>query len=389
MGLASKLRQDAPPPAVAIPSAPPLEHTAPPIDFLTGSYTTSPTYPPAPDYSTPPSNYAAPPTNYTAPPTNYATPPNYTAPPTNYTAPPTNYAAPPSSYAAAPPTNYTAPLESKIRSIIQANSLQAFYDEAKIRGVLQRLATVDFDNIARRWKMTKELAYDLCALALYDIVFYCDDSSSMVFEEGGERVEDLKLVVSQVADVVGLFDSDGMSIRLMNSNQKADGVRTSTEAVAFFNGVNFSGCTPLGTNFHTRVIEPMVLSPVKKFLGMSVSKGLEKPVLAFIITDGEPAGESRNTIIQVLNNARTTLLKSKYGERALAVQIAQVGKDERARQFLAEVDNDPTVGHMIDCTSHYEQEAEEFAKKGVTLTPELWILKMCLGAIDPEYDDKD
>lgn len=36
--------------------------------------------------------------------------------------------------------------------------------------------------------MPRELAYDLAALALYDIVIYCDDSGSMVFEENGGSV---------------------------------------------------------------------------------------------------------------------------------------------------------------------------------------------------------
>ena len=46
-----------------------------------------------------------------------------------------------------------------------------------------------------------ELAIDLAALALYDIVIYADDSGSMAFEEGGERVNDLKLIVGRTAEV--------------------------------------------------------------------------------------------------------------------------------------------------------------------------------------------
>jgi hypothetical protein len=53
------------------------------------------------------------------------------------------------------------------------------------------------------------------------------------------------------------------------------------------------------------------------------------------------------------------------------------------------LDNDPTVGGMVDCTSYYELEADEYMRKGVTLTPELWILKLCVGAIDRSYDDQD
>lgn len=54
-----------------------------------------------------------------------------------------------------------------------------------------------------------ELAHDLATLALYDIVIFADDSGSMIFEEGGERINDLKLILGRVAEVATLFDEDG------------------------------------------------------------------------------------------------------------------------------------------------------------------------------------
>lgn len=40
-------------------------------------------------------------------------------------------------------------------------------------------------------------------------------------------------------------------------------------------------------------------------------------------------------------------------------------------------------GRHVDATSYYELEAEEYKRKGVTLTPELWLVKLMVGAIDP------
>lgn len=57
--------------------------------------------------------------------------------------------------------------------------------------------------------MPLELAHDLATLALYDIVIFADDSGSMVFEEGGERINDLKVIMGRVAEVATLFDEDG------------------------------------------------------------------------------------------------------------------------------------------------------------------------------------
>ena len=73
--------------------------------------------------------------------------------------------------------------------------------------------------------MPKELALDLASLALYDIVMFVDDSGSMAFEENGERIEDLQLIASKVAEVATLFDDDGILMRFMNSPMEGNGLR--------------------------------------------------------------------------------------------------------------------------------------------------------------------
>lgn len=37
--------------------------------------------------------------------------------------------------------------------------------------------------------------------------------------------------------------------------------------------------------------------------------------------------------------------------------------DERAQNFLAKLDNDSKVGKMVDCTSAYELEQEEYRRR--------------------------
>ena len=84
-----------------------------------------------------------------------------------------------------------------------------------------------------------QLAISLCSLALYDTVIFCDDSGeqsagfccpwlqhvgslhdtdtpsagSMAFEEGGERIDDLKLILSRASEITTKFDSDGILVR--------------------------------------------------------------------------------------------------------------------------------------------------------------------------------
>ena len=46
-------------------------------------------------------------------------------------------------------------------------------------------------------------------LARYDVVIYIDDSGSRAFEEQGERIKDLELIMQRVAFAATLFDEDG------------------------------------------------------------------------------------------------------------------------------------------------------------------------------------
>jgi len=73
------------------------------------------------------------------------------------------------------------------------------------------------------------------------------DSGSMSFEEGGSRIDDLKLIVSKVAQAASVFDDDGIEVRFMNSRTDGHGLKNEADAMRLINQVKFSGLTPLGT----------------------------------------------------------------------------------------------------------------------------------------------
>jgi hypothetical protein len=82
--------------------------------------------------------------------------------------------------------------------------------------------------------------------------------------------------------------------------------------------------------------------------------------------------------------------KTKYGVGAFDLGIALVGTDKGAQVYYKEeVDDNPEIGSEVDVTSNVEMEAMECKKKGFTLTPELWLMKLVLGPIDPAYDGFD
>lgn len=268
-----------------------------------------------------------------------------------------------------------------LQNAVKENQLEVFYDSPKLERIANTIGP-KLQNVASEWRIPMEIAVDLARLALYDIVLYADDSGSMKHDEGGERIEDLKVVLGRCAYIGGLFDDDGIEVRFMNSQIKGSNLTRPDQVVPMVSKVRFDGITPLGTELEARVIKPLVLEPAKH-------NRLKKPVLVITITDGEPTGEATRKVFKVITEAKQELMKTPYKANAVAFQFAQVGNDLYARKFLAKLDTDPEVGGMVDCTGNYEVESDEMSSKGVYLDPSTWIVKLLLGAIDPSYDSKD
>ncbi|GAA5860928.1 hypothetical protein JCM8547_003891 [Rhodosporidiobolus lusitaniae] len=292
------------------------------------------------------------------------------------------HAPPPPQHSSQPSaaTDYNTILQ-LLQHTVQDQGIQAFYPpgSGRLEQIAQRVAQSGaLSRVSQEWKIPLELAMDLAKLALFD-----DDSGSMKFEEGGSRIDDLRLIVQRCAFAAGLFDDDGIQVRFMNSRVEGNGLKTEHDVMSLISQVKFSGLTPLGTALDQKVLQPLLLAP-------ACANQLQKPVLVIAVTDGVPGGEDRNTIVRVLVNASRTLSATRYGSDALSVQIAQIGNDQHARAFLEELDEHPEVGGLVDCTSNYENEEENFRQKTAQeLTPELWLMKLLMGAVDTSYDLKD
>ncbi|OCF40751.1 hypothetical protein I317_05446 [Kwoniella heveanensis CBS 569] len=270
-----------------------------------------------------------------------------------------------------------------LQQCVQDQGIQTFYPPGSLEPIAQRVSQSGvLQKIAQEWRMPLELASDLVKLSLFDIVLYCDDSGSMAFEQGGERIDDLKLIISRVAYATSLFDHDGIQVRFMNSRVEGNGITSEGQALQLVNQVKFSGLTPLGTSLWQKILQPLVLAPASQ-------NRLQKPVVVIAITDGTPAGENRNEIENVILRTDAELKRTRYGPDAISYQFAQVGDDMKAMKFLEELDNHPVIGGLIDCTSNFEAEqAEMMRKSGIDLTPEMWLVKLLMGPIDSSYDTK-
>ncbi|KAL8277398.1 hypothetical protein RQP46_010238 [Phenoliferia psychrophenolica] len=271
-----------------------------------------------------------------------------------------------------------------LRQTVQEQKLGAFYGPGSLEQIAQKVVREQsLQRIAQHWQLPIEAAIDLVRLALFDIIIYADDSGSMRFEEGGKRIEELKMIVGRTAFAASFFDQDGIQIRFMNS--KIEGAsNTEAGAINIVNKVEYVYQTPLGTALQKKVLEPLVLGPAKH-------GQLRKPALIVIITDGEPSGEPHDKIVQVIKSANHDLAKTRYGPDAVSYQLAQVGNDQAARKFLESIDVNREIGNLVDVTSNYENEADNLrrARNPITLTPALWVIKLLLGGISSAYDFKD
>lgn len=213
-----------------------------------------------------------------------------------------------------------------------------------IEGIVNR-APQQAAALAANWRIHPEVASDIVKLALYDVILYVDDSGSMAFEENGSRIDDLKMILNRVAYATSLFDDDGIQVRFMNSGEQGNGIRNEQQVNELVGRVKFSGLTPMGRELQNKVLGPLVLNAAR-------SGQLRKPVLIITITDGAPTGESPHDISNIIKSASNDLARNpRYGKQAVAFQFAQVGNDLKAREFLSNLDEDKTIGDIIDCTS--------------------------------------
>ena len=270
----------------------------------------------------------------------------------------------------------------KMWRIVCLKKLHGFYSQDSLQKLVNRACKHDYKTLMTNWSLpTLDMAVDLAVLGLYDIVIFGDDSGSMNSEEPKEdnltRWELLKQVVKTIGFWATLMDSDGVVVRFINSMQEGDGISNSAKIDNMFRTVRPSGGTPLGEQLDAKIIRKIVIPVIQ-------SQQIERPVLVLTVTDGEPS--NRAAVKQTILNCRNFCAQTKYGENAVAFSFAQVGSDRNATSYLGELDTDPQVGHLIDCTSEFSIEKEEC---GAEFTEAVWVVKLLIGAVDPAYDQSD
>ncbi|KAJ3258544.1 hypothetical protein HK103_003504 [Boothiomyces macroporosus] len=259
----------------------------------------------------------------------------------------------------------------RIENIISKNQLEAFYPPGSYNELIKRIKSIDVPSLAKGFGVPEEICKDLFALALYDIVIFADDSGSMQFEDGGERIETLKTILSRVAQIGTLFDDDGIAVRFFNGDQLGDNITNAKKVDNLIAKTEFVGITPIGTNLESKVLAPMVYEAVSK-------RAFKKPLLVFIITDGEPSGEDEDTLIKVIDNCQQFLQKFGLGH-GVGIQVSQVGQDLEAQKYLTMLEDH--AKDIVATTPNYELLQERYRAQHIHLTFEHWLLQLMLGPI--------
>jgi len=273
------------------------------------------------------------------------------------------------------PQDNTNLIYNKLVYAVRNNGLGMFYNNETLINLAKRLNTIPVQKLAQEFKINPEVAVDLYQLALYNVVILADDSGSM---QQDDRIDELKEIIGRVAKVAGWFDEDGLDLCFLNHAGLYSKIKDSASVLNVVQNINFSGRTPLGNVLRNRVWMHYVIEPLN-------NKQLQKPVLVIVITDGEP--DNKNDVFNAILEANN--YNKQGGTSYVEFEFAQVGNDERAQQFLDELDNHPIIGDIVDVTSNFEIEEGQCKKKGYNLTPSMWLLKLMLGTIDPEYDVSD
>ncbi|KLP09281.1 related to ankyrin repeat protein [Fusarium fujikuroi] len=188
----------------------------------------------------------------------------------------------------------------------------------------------------------------LVKLALYQPIFYCDDSGSMqanILDANGNvvstRMEAMRSLVQRMARIATRLvpDNSGAHLRFINSDDQGNDLTADQidARIQFQPG----GGTNIGTNLKKKVLEPLV------FKKLDQDGRLDRPFLVLTITDGEPSPEPIDTFKKTIEECGRRLEQKDYPQESTMFLISQVGNDPHADQFLDSLSGDTAIDRVL------------------------------------------
>ncbi|KAK0759172.1 hypothetical protein N5P37_008661 [Trichoderma harzianum] len=214
---------------------------------------------------------------------------------------------------------------------------------------------------------------DITKLALYQPVFYCDDSGSM---KQGTRQSDQIDLVRRVARISTLLVPDGFGAGLLFINDKRDmNPKLKAEQVEeIMKTTKLGGKTRIGTQLEQKILKPLIYDVIK------AGGKIERPILISCITDGCASGETRTKFKEAIVSCIEFLTEHDYPTQTVRFQISQIGNDSSAADFLQQLKEDDELTEWLYCTTQrLDEGCREFNENEEDL--ERWLLQTLMGPI--------
>ena len=164
-----------------------------------------------------------------------------------------------------------------------------------------------------------------------DYSILIDTSGSM----GGERWAQAKAALEHLVPAVTECDADGITVYFFNMQyEKCENIKSAAHVMDMF-----SKRSPGGGTYLAQVLDDAV-----KPDGVD-SSGARRPETVLVISDGEPSDQK--AVERVIINATKQYMKK---DSDLSITFIQVGEDETAARWLAELDDGlEAAGAAFDC----------------------------------------
>jgi len=240
-------------------------------------------------------------------------------------------------------------------------------------GKLERL-----QRILDQFEISIADANDLVILADYEIVIVADDSGSMSMASQPpharklgapipSRWDEMKETCTLLVELGCFFDETGLDIYFLNRGQMSEVKNPEDPRFIKAFADRPSGGTPL-----TETIRRL-----------AQTAGGERPVLLFIMTDGEPNGGAGPFCEEIRR-----LVKKQSTKNTFKVQIMACTDDEEAVGWMNALDGKFTE---VDVTDDYYSERDEVLKAGKMkkFTRGDWLIKALLGPVSHKFDAWD
>ncbi|KAL7619745.1 hypothetical protein AAE478_010287 [Parahypoxylon ruwenzoriense] len=189
----------------------------------------------------------------------------------------------------------------------------------------------------------------LVQLALYQPVFYCDDSGSMnapldAPNSKESRMDAQRGLVKRMACIATRLvpDDSGAHLRFINRNEsELDDLNGEQLESKMLFAPKRTHLTNIGTELEAKILQPMIYDVLDR------GDTLKRPFLILTITDGQPNPELPGTLKDAIIKCGQRLTARGYPQEAVMFLISQVGNDCEADKFLDSLAGDPALDRVL------------------------------------------